>query len=151
MTLSEIPDKLNEVLEDFSFLTDRNERTEYLIELADRFDEVKVPAEISTRPHPEEHHVPRCESDAYVWAVDRPDGTQKYYFDVTNPQGLSAMAMSVILAEALNGQPLDQVATVPEDIVFKIFGKEISMGKGQGLMGIVGMVSQAAKQKMAQT
>lgn len=147
--MPELPQKLNEVLEDFSFLTSRNERAEYLIDIADRFDEVRVPQELSTPPHPEENHVIRCESDAYVWSVDQPDGTQKYYFDVLNPQGLSAMAMSVILADSLNGQPLEQVANVPEDIVLKIFGKEISMGKGQGLMGIVGMVSYAAKRKLS--
>jgi sulfur transfer protein SufE len=147
--MTEYPDELKEVLEDFSFITDRNERVEYLIEIADRFPEVQVPAEISKPPHPEENHVLTCESDAYVWAVDQPDGTQKYYFDVLNPQGLSAMAMSVILGETLNGKPPEQVAAVPSDIVFKIFGREIAMGKGQGLMGIVDMVAGAARQKIS--
>ena len=146
--MTDYPSSLAETLEDFSFITDRNERAEYLIQIADRFDEVKVPPEISTAPHPEENHVLMCESDAYVWAIDQPDGTIKYYFDVLNPQGLSAMAMSVILAESLSEQPLEQVAEVPTDIVFKIFGREIAMGKGQGLMGIVGMVSGAAKSKL---
>lgn len=148
--MTDYPEKLAEVLDTFSFLTDRNERVEYLIEIADRFDEVKVPEEIATKPYPEENHVQMCESDAYVWAVDQPDGTQKYYFDVLNPQGLSAMAMSVILGEALSGKPPEQVSTVQTDIVLKIFGKEISMGKGQGLMGIVGMVTGAAKDKLDQ-
>jgi len=146
--MADFPEKLQEVIDDFSFVSTRNDRIEYLISIADRFDEVKVPEEISTAPHPEENHVLYCESDAYVWAVDQPDGTQKYYFDVLNPQGLSAMAMSVILADALNGEPLENVAAVQNDIVFKVFGKEISMGKGQGLMGIVSMVTGAAKQRL---
>lgn len=148
--MPEIPDTLAETLEDFSFITDRNERIEYLIEIADRFESVKVPPEMSTPPHAEENHVQFCESEAYVWAVDQPDGTQRYYFDVLNPQGLSAMAMSVILAETLSGQPLERVRAVPTDIVFKIFGKEIAMGKGQGLMGIVSMVNHFAAQKQAE-
>jgi sulfur transfer protein SufE len=143
------PEKLAEIVDDFSFITDRNERAEYLIEIADRFDEVRVPPEISSRPHAEENHVLMCESDAYVWAVDQPDGTQRYYFDVLNPQGLSAMAISVILGETLSGQPLEQVAQTSSDIVLKIFGREVSMGKGQGLMGIVSMVQQAAKNKQS--
>ncbi len=146
--MGEIPDTLQEVLEDFSFVTDRNERAEFLIEVADRFNDVKVPENISTVPHPQDNHVMYCESDAYVWAIDNEDGTQTYRFDVLNPQGLSAMAMSVILGESLSGKPLEQVAAVPNDIVFKIFGKEISMGKGQGLIGIVNMVSHAAKAKL---
>jgi len=51
----------------------------------------------------------------------------------------------VILDEALSGAPLDQVTAVTPDIVLKIFGNEISMGKGQGLMEMVRAVQQHAK------
>jgi len=144
------PEKLAELLEDFAFVSDRNERAALLIELADRFPAVQVPERIATRPFPEAHRVPHCESEAYVWAEDLPNGTQKYWFAVENPQGLSARAMSVILDETCSGQPLEQVAEVPPDIVFTIFGREISMGKGQGLMGIVSMVKHFARQRAAQ-
>jgi cysteine desulfuration protein SufE len=147
-TMADIPDKLETVLEDFSSITDRTERQEYLIEIADRFAEVKVPPDIATKPYAESHRVPACESEAFVWAKEQPDGTLKYYFDVLNPQGLSAMAMSVILDETLSGQPLDKVAEVSSGIVFQIFGREISMGKGQGLMGIVAMVQNEAKKRL---
>jgi cysteine desulfuration protein SufE len=146
--MTQIPDKLQELLDDLAFITDRTERAELLIETADRFDEVRVPAAISTRPHPEENHVTFCESDAYVWAVERGDGTLDYYFDVQNPQGLSAMAMAVILGEAYSGQPLEYAADLNTDLVFKIFGKEISMGKGQGLMVIVAMVRYEAQKRL---
>lgn len=146
--MAEIPEKLAEMIDDLSAITDRNERAEYLIEIADRFDETRVPAEISTRPHPEENHVQFCESDAYVWAKENPDGTLKFYFDVLNPQGLSAMAMSVILDETLSNQPLENVAAVQNDIIFKLFGREISMGKGQGLMGIISMVRYEAEKRL---
>lgn len=139
------PRKLAELLDDFAFLTDRSERMELLIELADRFQE--VPPRIATRPFPEEHHVQRCESDAYVWAEDLPDGTLKFHFAVENPQGISARALAVILDETLSGEPVEQVAQVPPDIVFQIFGKDLSMGKGEGLMGIVAMVQAAARRK----
>jgi cysteine desulfuration protein SufE len=147
--MADIPEGLAEALDDLSYITDRNERAEYLIQLADRFDEVRVPESISTRPHAEDHHVTYCESDAYVWAIDQPDGTLKYYFDVLNPQGLSAMATGVILGETLSGQPLEKIAEVQNDIIFKIFGKEVSMGKGQGLMGIVAMATGAAKDRLS--
>jgi cysteine desulfuration protein SufE len=141
------PQKLTDMLEDFAFVTDRSERAELLIELADRFEE--VPEQVAVRPFPEENHVQRCESDAYVWAKEQPDGTLKFHFAVENPQGLSARAMSVILDETLSGQPVDEVAQVSPDIVFKIFGKDLSMGKGEGLMGIVNMVQHAAKRRLS--
>ena len=131
-------------------ITDRRERADLLIEIADRFDEVKVPPSLATKPYDERHKAPACESEAYVWAVDQPDGTLKYYFDVLNPQGLSAMAMSVILAETVSGQPLDRVVHVSDDVVFKIFGKELSMGKGAGLMGILALVRAEAKRRLQQ-
>ncbi len=147
--MADYPPKLAEVLEDFSFLTDRNERAEYLIEIADRFKEAKVTPDIATKPYEESHRVPACESEAFVWALDNADGTLTYRFDVLNPQGLSAMAISVILNDACSGTPLEQVATVATDIVFKIFGREVSMGKGQGLMGIVAMVQHEAQKRLA--
>jgi cysteine desulfuration protein SufE len=146
--MSNYPEKLAQITEDFAEITNRNERAEMLIEIADRFGEVKVPPQIATKPYPEENHVKFCESDAYVWAVDNPDGTLKYYFDVLNPQGLSAMAMSVILDDTLSGAPLEQVAAVPHEIVHHIFGREVSMGKGQGLMGIIAQVQHEAKKRL---
>ena len=141
-----IPAPLAAVLEDFAFV-DRAERAELLIEAADRF--VEVPPRVAVRPFPEANHVQRCESEAYVWAEDQPDGTLKFYFAVENPQGLSAKAWSVIMDETLSGQPLEQVAAVPTDVVFSIYGKDLSMGKGQGLMGMLSHVTHAARQRLA--
>ena len=62
-----MPEKLKALLEDFEF-ADRTERIDLLIEYADRFQE--VPPSVATRPFPEENHVLKCESDAYVWAEE---------------------------------------------------------------------------------
>lgn len=142
-----IPAKLAELLEDFSFISDRNERAAWLIDAADRFDEVRVPPEVAAPPYDEAHRVPACESDAFVWALPQESGTLQYRFDVLNPQGLSAMALAVILADCCSGAPREQVAAIPQDIVLTIFGREVSMGKGQGLMGLVSMVTYAAREQ----
>ena len=143
--MTNMPQALERLLEDFQ-TADRTERIDMLIEYADRFEE--VPASIAARPFPEANHVQKCESDAYVWAEDQPDGTLKYYFAVENPQGISAKAWSVIMDETLSGQPLDLVASTPCDVVFTVFGKEVSMGKGMGLMGITDMITAHAKQRL---
>jgi cysteine desulfuration protein SufE len=143
--MSDLPEPLEQLLEDFAFV-DRAERAELLIEMADRFED--VPGHIATRPFPEEHHVTRCESQAYVWAEDLPDGTQKYHFAVENPQGLSAKAWAVILGESLSGQPLEKVVKVPGDVVFQIFGKDVSMGKGEGMLGMLSLLQHLARQRM---
>ena len=140
------PPGLAELVEDFSTITDRSERTEMLIEWADQFQ--PVPEQVAVRPFPEAHRVPACESEAYVWVEDQPGGALKYYFAVENPQGLSAMAMAAILEHTLSGQPAGKVAAVSSEIVYAIFGSELSMGKGQGLTGMVSMVKGMAQQRV---
>ena len=125
---------------------DRGMRTEMLIEYADQFE--SVPATVASRPYPESARAPRCESEAFVFATDRPDGTLDLWFAVENPQGLSAKAWGAILKHTLAGMPLEQVARVPQDTIFKIFGREISMGKGQGLIGMLEVVQHEARRRL---
>ena len=140
-----LPAKLADVVADFQFV-DRGMRAEMLIEYADRF--VEVPAGVASRPFPEANRAPRCESDAFVFPVDQPDGTLHFYFAVENPQGLSAKAWAVVLEETCSGVPLEQVAQVPQDVIFELFGRDLSMGKGQGLVGMLDLVQHAAKQRL---
>ena len=137
-----MPESLASVLEEFESL-DLSERTELLLEYADRFQE--VPSEIAKRPFPEEHRVRHCESVAFVWADAIPDHRIRLYFAVESQQGVSAKALAAILDETLSGRNAQELTTSPTDIVFSIFGRDVSMGKGQGLMGIVSMVTSLAR------
>jgi cysteine desulfuration protein SufE len=114
-----------------------------LLSYADQFKE--VPADVATRPFPEKNHIPQCESDAYIWALKMPDGTLKLHFAVENPSGISARALATILDKTLSGLPATEVATVDCDIVERIFRRNISMGKGMGLMAMVDAVRTLAK------
>jgi cysteine desulfuration protein SufE len=144
--MEEMPEKLAETLDAISLVPDRADRIQLLIDIASRYRE--VPPQIATRPFPEESRVPACESEAYVFPEERPDGSFDFHFAVENPQGISAKAMAVILEEGLSGVPAEQVADLPQDIVYRIFGNELSMGKSMGLMGMVGMVKSAAKRRL---
>lgn len=141
-----MPAPLARVIAEFEAL-DRGERMEQLIEYADHF--VEVPPSVATRPFAEEDRAPHCESEAYVFPVDRPDGTLGFHFAVESPQGLSARAWAVILDETCSGQPLEQVARVPEEAIFRIFGRDLSMGKGMGLAGMLALVTRAARVRLA--
>jgi cysteine desulfuration protein SufE len=145
--MAEMPPRLVELIDGLALLGDRAERIDALIGVADRFR--PVPEAVAARPYPEEAKVPACESQAFMWALPRPDGTLDFRFAVENPQGISAKAMAVILDEALSGAPLDQVAAVPGDVVYRIFGDELSMGKSMGLMGMVAMARNAARRALA--
>jgi len=138
-----VPDKLQQILDTFDLFSDPTDRSSMLLSYADQFKE--VPPEVATRPFDCNHHVPQCESDAYAWAVKRPDGTLKLHFAVENPSGVSAKALAAILDKTLSGLPASQVAQVSPDIVERIFRQNISMGKGMGLMSMVQAVQALAK------
>jgi cysteine desulfuration protein SufE len=138
-----MPKKLDQLLDTFDMFPDPADRTGMLLSYSDQFKE--VPPEIATRPFSADHQVPQCESDAYVWAVKRPDSTLQLYFAVENPSGVSARALAAILDRTLSGRPASEIAQVSTDIVERIFRQNISMGKGMGLMSMVQAVQALAK------
>ena len=143
-----LPDKLDQLISMLESM-EREDRIQMLIDVAERFQ--SVPPRIAQRPFPAERRVPGCESEAYVWSEPQPQGTLAYHFAVENPQGISAMALAEILRDSLSGAPLPEVSDVPADVIYRIFGRELSMGKSLGLMGIVNMVRAAAQQQMKQS
>ncbi len=132
-----LPNKLRLLLKEYSSFTDQDMRAEFLIDYAKTFKEVRP--EFASRPFPAEHRVPGCESEAYVWLELAPTAKQTgiFHFAVENPQGLSAKALAAILKDTLDGEDLEAISTVPESLVHDLFGKNISMGKGQGLMNMI--------------
>ena len=132
------PEPLQDLLDTFETLDDQSERAQVLISFADAFK--PVPPEVATRPFGKDHLVPACESEAYVWARLQPDGTMNLYFAVENPSGISAKALAAILQKTLSGLPAADVARVDPEIVERLFRQNISMGKGMGLMSMVGAV-----------
>ena len=141
--MANYPEKLYLLLSDLKLIDDRDELGDLLIECASRFTD--VPTSIATRPFPSSNKVPGCESEAYVWAKNDPNLGIKFYFAVENPHGISAKALSVILDETLSGLIPEEIALVKEEIVYDIFGPQITMGRGQGLMSMVAMAKALAK------
>ncbi len=139
--MNKIPPKLKELLDLFSLLSTEQERIDFLISYSDKFKEnLESVAQLT-----EENNVPFCESGVYVWAKQQPDKTLKLYFAVQNPQGISAKALTAILDQTISGEKPEVIVNIPDDLVYKIFGQSLSMGKNMGLSGIVQMVKRKAK------
>ena len=132
------PPSLQKLLDTFALFPDPADRTGLLLSYADRF--TPVPPDVATRPYDRAHQVPECESEAYVWAVKKPDGTLKLYFAVENPSGVSAKALAAILDKTLSGLTPEEIEKISPAIVEQIFRQNISMGKGLGLMAMVNAV-----------
>lgn len=135
-------EKLNSLLAEIDAIGDPDLKADLLIETADRFRE--VPPTIAKRPFTKENLVPGCESEAYMWAKRLDDGGIKFYFAVENPQGISAKCFAVILDEGLSGLAKNEILQVDEQIVFRIFGSGLSMGKGLGLKNMTMMAKRLA-------
>lgn len=143
--MDQFPQKLKELLDLFSMLSSEQERIDFLINYSDKFKE--NPDQVAQLT--EENNVPFCESGVYVWAKKQPDKTLKFYFAVQNPQGISAKALTVILDHTVSGEKPEKILNIPDDLVFKIFGQNLSMGKNMGLSGIVQMVKRKARQSLS--
>lgn len=139
--MSEIPPKLERMRDMFQNM-ERSQRIKMLIDIGASYKE--VPSEVATRPFPEDRKVPACESQAYVWAVEEGEGL-KYYFAVENPQGVSAKATAALIDRTCSGVPAEQVAAIPTDIIYEIFGEELSIAKNMGLTNMLAMCKQEAK------
>jgi cysteine desulfuration protein SufE len=138
------PPKLSEVISLLELLDDQTDRIDFLIDYSGKFKQ--VPDKIAVRPFPDQNKVQYCESEAYVWTDEQEDGTIKLYFAIENPQGVSAKAFAAILDETLSGELPSVILQIPDDIVFKIFGQNLSMGKNLGLTGILLMIKRQIKQ-----
>ncbi len=123
--VSALPPKLAEVVDMLAMFTDRNEKIQAIISIAESFRGTQNP-----KPYDESHRVPGCESE---------DGRWHFEFAVENPQGLSAMAFGTILQNGLDGLTKDEIFEVPDELVYDIFGRELSMGKSMGLINMLQM------------
>src|SRR5688572_3088086 len=110
------PAKLQAVVDMFAMF-DPGDRTNMLLGYADQFHE--VPREVASRPFDTSHQIPQCESDAYAWAMQQPDGTLKLWFAVENPSGVSAKALAAILDKTLSGLMPEEIAQVDAAVVEK--------------------------------
>lgn len=129
------PARLREFLEMLEYYDNFSDRINFLIDYAEKFK--RVPENIGVKPYPPENRVEYCESGAYVWTLAQPGNTFKFYFDVENPHGISAMSLAKILDDTLSGETDENILSVPDDVVYKIFGQSLSMGKNLGLTGIL--------------
>ena len=141
------PEKLQSLIDELALIEDPQNRMEFLIDYADKFEE--VPENIARRPFPPETKVPFCESEAYVFAVQNDDGTIKYYYAVDNPNGVSAKALAQIFSSTVNNLKPQDIEKIPLDVIYKIFGQSLSMGKNMGLTGILQMMKRDAKKFMS--
>lgn len=136
---------LQRVIDYFEKISDEQQRIQMLISYSKRFEE--VPETVASRPFDQAHRVPECESDVYVWVDVDNDHNVDFYAAVDNPQGLSAKALGAVLQKALKDAKVEDIEKLDHELVYKVFGKQLSMGKNMGLMGMIQMIKAKTRQQ----
>ena len=135
------PTEIQDILDELSHFQERRDRIEILVSLADQFK--GVPPSVAQEPFPIERKIPGCESEVFLWTC-LSDGMMHLEFAVQNPQGLSAKALAYILKMGLDGRPPSDAKLLDDDLVFSLFGTELSMGKSLGLTNMIRSVRSQA-------
>lgn len=139
-------ENVQRVADYFDNITDEHKRIQTLISYSKRFKE--VPENVASRPFDQAHRVPECESDVYIWTDVNEEKKVEVYTAVENPQGLSAKAFAAVLQKALKDADVEDIEKLDNELVYKIFGKQLSMGKNMGLMGMIQMIKAQARQQI---
>lgn len=105
-----MPSKLAEIVDEFASAP-RDVVLEMLLEFSDAVP--PLPAEFAG--HDGMEQVPECQTQFFLKAVVRPDGTVVSHFDCP-PEAPTTRAFAGILAEGLAGASASEVLAVPDDL-----------------------------------
>ena len=132
--MSDIPNKLQAIIEDFALL-EGQEKLEYLLELAERLP--PLPERLLTdRDNMEQVH--ECMTTVFVSAEKDAGGRLTFYLDVP-PESPTVRGYATILTEGLNGATVDEVMAVPTEFYLQMGLQEVL--SGQRLTGIGGILA----------
>ncbi len=133
--MSELPPRLNEIVEDFSYC-EGQEKLEYLLELSETLR--PLPAWLhGKRSQMDEVH--ECMTPVFVFA-EREEGSGKlhFHFDIP-PEAPTVSGFAAILQQGLDSTTPEVVADIP-DMFYREMGLQTVLS-GQRLNGMTAMLA----------
>ncbi len=127
--MSELPDKLQAIIEDFRLL-EGQEKLEYLLELAERLP--PLPDWLLARRDAMDI-VHECMTTVFVYAEKEPDGGIRFHMDVP-AEAPTVRGYATLLQEGLSGETIATIAAVPTEFYLKMGLQQVL--SGQRLNGI---------------
>lgn len=127
--MTKLPDKLQEIVEDFSVL-EGQEKLEYLLELAEQLP--PLPEWLVAR-RDEMDVVHECMTSVFLHVEKDDDGRLTFYIDVP-PESPTVRGYGTILMEGLNGSTEEEVMAVPTEFYLQMGLQQVL--SGQRLTGI---------------
>jgi cysteine desulfuration protein SufE len=134
--MSSVAQRIDSIVEDFSDLEGR-EKLELLLEFAGRL--APLPPQIASQRATGDHRVHECQTPVYLWPEMNTAGA-KLHAEVA-PEAPTVMGFVAILAEAVDGRPLDEVLAVKDDLLERMgLAQILGILRTRGLRAIIGHV-----------
>jgi cysteine desulfuration protein SufE len=140
MKMSNLPPKLQEIVDDFASMT-REEKVETLVAYSESLpplpDRLK---DARDKMDP----VPECMTPVFLHGEKQADGGVMFYFDIP-PQSPTVRGLASILASGLNGSNPEEILSVPADFFLPMKLQEaISQQRINGFIGVLAHMKQTA-------
>jgi cysteine desulfuration protein SufE len=113
---------------------DRNTRLETLLDYSKKLP--PLPARYEAEKELGHNRVPECQTPVYLW-VELDDGRVHIHADVPR-ESPTVRGFISLLARSLEGQPLEAVARIPNDLLDQLgLSETLGMTRTQGLTAIL--------------
>lgn len=136
--MSELPESLQGIIEDFSFLVGQ-EKLEYLLEFCENLR--PLPDWLKNKRDAMDH-VHECMTPVFVYAEKRDDDGLVYHFDIS-PEAPTVRGYASILQQGLEGASAEEVQSVPNEFYLDMGLQQVITG--QRLNGMSAMLSHMKK------
>ncbi|MFO0423782.1 MAG: SufE family protein [Planctomycetia bacterium] len=134
--MTSVRERLDAIIDEFSDL-DAREKLELLVDFANGLS--PLPPEYEARKATEDRRVHECQTPVFLW-MELADGTAKLVADVA-PEAPTVKGFVAILAEAINGRPVADVAAISDDVLERMgLAEVLGILRARGLRSIVARV-----------
>jgi len=140
--VNSVQDRLDAIVDEFADL-DGREKLELLVDFANGLPPLSP--EYEARKAAEDRRVHECQTPVFLW-TEAEDGRAKLTAEVA-PEAPTVKGFVAILAEAVNGRPIADVATLSDDFLERMGLIDIlGMMRARGLRAIVSRVKRGFAQ-----
>jgi cysteine desulfuration protein SufE len=143
--MASVRERLDELVGEFADL-DAREKLELLVDFANGLP--PLTPEYQARKSVEDRRVHECQTPVFLW-MESAGGTARLVAEVA-PEAPTVKGFVAILAEAINGRPAVDVATISDDILDRMgLADVLGILRTRGLRAIVARVKRAFAEQAA--
>lgn len=135
-----LPDRLAEIVEDFSFCVGR-EKLEYLLQFAENLP--PLPDWVAEKKS-DMDQVHECMTPVFIYAHQKEEGRLTYYFDVPE-ESPTVRGFAAIMHEGVQDVTIDEVLNIPHEFYLEMgLHKVITSQRLNGLSAILAHMKKLA-------